>query len=110
MWRVDIGDIGVVSLLAGQERYSGGAADGCGAVVALVEGALVEKVLLDQGDIVEGVHVQILVIGQDEDNIWLLAPLGCRCAVQPVISQRLLAAMAGQSHRGQLQTCCKCSS
>jgi hypothetical protein len=51
--RVHVGDIGVVSQLAGPQRHSGRAADGCRAVVALVEGALIEKVFLDQGHVVQ---------------------------------------------------------
>ena len=53
MRRVHVGDIGVVSQLAGPQRHSGRAADGCRAVVALVEGALIEKVFLDQGHVVQ---------------------------------------------------------
>ena len=44
---VHVGDIGVMCQLAGPERNSGGAADGCGAVVALIEGAFVSEMLLN---------------------------------------------------------------
>lgn len=60
-----------MGLLPGEEGYSRGTADGRGTVMALVKGALVEEVLLGQGHVVERVHVQVLVIGEDEDDIGL---------------------------------------
>ena len=52
MRRVHIRDIGVVCQLASPQRDPGRTADGRGAVVALVEGALVDEILLDQGEVV----------------------------------------------------------
>lgn len=39
--------------------------------MALVKGALVNEMLLSQGHVVERVHVQVLVIGEDEDDVGL---------------------------------------
>jgi hypothetical protein len=71
--RVHVSDVGVVCQLAGPERDSGGAANGRGAVVALIEGALVSEMLLDQRQIIQRLHVQVLVICQDEHNVRLLS-------------------------------------
>ena len=72
MGRVHVGDVGVVCQLAGPEGDSGGAADSCGAVVALIEGALVPEMLLDQRKVVQRLHVQVLVVGQNKHNVRLL--------------------------------------
>jgi hypothetical protein len=39
--------------------------------MALVKGALVDEMLFGQGHVVQRVHVEVLVIGEDEDNVWL---------------------------------------
>jgi hypothetical protein len=86
-----------VRQLARPERDSGRAADGRGAVVALVESALVDEVLLDQGEIVQRLHVQVLVVRQDKHNVGLLSlwPRTPRLAH----AQRLLLTADGQSSR-----------
>ena len=82
---VHVGDIGVVGELASPQRDSRRAAERRGAVVPLVESALVGEVLFDHGEIVHGLHVQVLVISQDEDNVGFLAIarlLGLDCRKQ----------------------------
>jgi hypothetical protein len=46
------------------------AADGDGAVVLIEHAALIDEVLLHIGHIIKRVHVDILVIGKHEDEIW----------------------------------------
>ncbi len=41
--------------------------------MALVQGTLVDEVLLDERQVVQRLHVQVLVVGQDEDDVGLLA-------------------------------------
>ena len=53
MGRIHVRDVGVVGQLASPQRHSGRAADRCGAVMALVEGPLVDEVFLDQGHVVQ---------------------------------------------------------
>ena len=97
MGRVHVGDVGVVRQPARQQGDTGRAADGRGAVVALVQSAFVDEVLLDQGDIVQRVHVQVLVVGQDEHNVGLLAVgIGAEFAAQ---TQRPLLVAASQDGR-----------
>lgn len=35
-----------------------------------VEGALVDQMLLDEGKVVQRLKVKILVVGQNEDDVW----------------------------------------
>lgn len=44
-------------------------ANGDGAVVVLELRSFVDKVLVEQGHVVEAVHMDILVIGEDEDDV-----------------------------------------
>lgn len=57
--------------LAGQKGDTGWAALGDCAEVATEKGALVGEVLFDGRLVVKRVHVQILVIGHDEDEVRL---------------------------------------
>lgn len=36
----------------------------------LEQSAVVNQVLLDKWEVVQRIHVQVLVIGQDEDDVW----------------------------------------
>lgn len=67
--RKHVGDVGVVGELARPEVDAAGAADGDGAVVLGEGRALIHKVLLHQWHVVQRVHVRVLVVGQDEDDI-----------------------------------------
>ncbi len=97
MGRVHVGDVGVVRQPASQQGDASRAADGRGAVVALVQSALVDEVLLDQGHVVQRVHVQVLVVGEHEHNVRLLA-LGIR-APFAAQTQRPLLIAASQDGR-----------
>jgi hypothetical protein len=39
--------------------------------MAPIESALIDQMLLNEGHIGKGVHMQVLIVGQYEDNIWL---------------------------------------
>jgi hypothetical protein len=41
--------------------------------VFLVERAPIEQMLLDERHVIERVHMQVLVIGENEDDVWPLA-------------------------------------
>lgn len=96
---VYVGDVGVVGLLASQDGDSGRAADGGCAVMAFVECALVDEVLLDQGKVVERVHANILIVSQDEDNVGLLLT---RTPVATEIASQWLLLSSSEDRR---QTC-----
>lgn len=70
IWRGDIRDVGVVGGLSGQESHSRRAADGRGAKMLLEQCSLLNDVLVDVREVIQRVHVQILVISQDEDDVW----------------------------------------
>lgn len=67
--RIDICDIRVMSSLASPETYSRWTTQGDGAVVALIESALVDEMLLQEWHVRQGVHAEILIICQDKDDI-----------------------------------------
>lgn len=69
MWGRYIRDIGVVGELSGQDGDASWAADGGGAKVLLVERSTVDEMLVDQRNIVQRVHMKILVVGQNKDDI-----------------------------------------
>lgn len=71
MGRSDVSNVGVVRRLAGQQADAGRAADGDGAEVFAVVGALLDKVLLDVGHVVDGAELLVLVVGEDEDDVGL---------------------------------------
>jgi len=58
-------------ILARPQAHSRGTADGGGAVMAVIQRALVCDVLLQQRHILERVDMLILVIGQEKDDIGL---------------------------------------
>lgn len=68
--RVDVSDISIVRVPARQQGHTRRATNGSGAVVSLIGGPLSCDILLQQRHIIQGVHVQVLVISQNEDNIW----------------------------------------
>lgn len=74
--RHDVGDVRIVCSLAGQQRDPGGTALRDSAEVLLEPGALLRKVFLDGRLVVKRVHEHILVIGHDEDEVWLLRVFG----------------------------------
>lgn len=63
-----------------------------------VEGALVDEALLDQGQVVERLHVQVLIICEDKHDVGLLAALD-------LWAQGMLVIVAEGSR--QPQACCK---
>jgi len=63
--RVDISHIGVVCCFPRPQGDAGGTAEGYGAVVAMKRSALICDVFLEMRHVGEGVHVQVLIIGQD---------------------------------------------
>ena len=67
--RRKVGHVGVVSSLAGEDRHARWAANSRRCVVALVESALIEQMLLDQRHVIQRVHVKVLIIRQDEENV-----------------------------------------
>ncbi|KAI7514963.1 hypothetical protein KC347_g263 [Hortaea werneckii] len=69
---IDICNIDIVSGLSSQERSSRGTAKCHSTVVAVVGCSFLDKVLLKVRHVQEGVHVQVLVVGEDEDHIRLL--------------------------------------
>ena len=71
IWRVHIRHVRVVCLLACPQRDSGRAAERRCAVVALVQSAMVGEMFFDQWKIIQRLQVQVLVVGQDEHNVWL---------------------------------------
>jgi hypothetical protein len=42
--------------------------------VTLEKGTLIDETLLDQGDMVQGVHPDVLVVCKDEDDVGALGP------------------------------------
>lgn len=74
---VNIRDIRIMRSFPSPQADSRWTAQGNGAVMVLEKGAFVKQVLPGQGSIVQGVHMQVLIISQDEDNIWpARRPLG----------------------------------
>ena len=71
VWWGDVRDVGVVSGFPSQESHPRRAADGRCAKVLLEEGPLLGDVLVDMRQVIQRVHVQVLVIRQDEDNVRL---------------------------------------
>jgi len=51
------------------EIYSGWTAYRDSAVVGFEGGALLNQMFVDKREVVEGVHMEILVIGKDKDNV-----------------------------------------
>lgn len=77
--------------------------------MSLIQGALVDEMLLDQRRVIQRVQVQVLVVGQDEDDVWLLSGRAFRFwawAVVAVAVEWFLAAILGNSDT-QVQTCCR---
>lgn len=60
-----------MSGLATHERDSAGTAYGDGGVVIGEACPLGDKVLLQSGHVVQGPMMIVLVVGKDEDDIWL---------------------------------------
>jgi hypothetical protein len=73
--RVDICDICIVGSFPSPQTDSGWAAKGNCTEVSLVESSLVNQMLLNEGHVVQRVHMYVLVIGQDKDYIGTLAGL-----------------------------------
>lgn len=75
--RHDVRHIGVVGGLAGQEAHTRRTAQRHGAVVARIERALVQQMLLQQRLILDRRQVKILIVGDDEDNVrWAVLCFG----------------------------------
>lgn len=52
-----------------EQRHPRWAADGSGAEVPLVLSPPVAQMLLDQREVIERIHVQILIVCEDQDDI-----------------------------------------
>jgi hypothetical protein len=69
VWRVHIGNIGIMGLLSGPQRHPRRTAESSGAVVSLVGEPLVGQMLFDIGEIVQRPQVEVLIVCYDEDDI-----------------------------------------
>jgi len=69
---------------AGPETHKRRTTQGNCAEMALVEGSLVYEMLLDKRHVGERVHLQILVVGEDEDDIGSIT-VGPRRASQAIL-------------------------
>lgn len=70
--RVEVRHVGVVSELSRPKTRPRRTADGCCAVVMLEKGTLIDETFLDEGDVVQGVHPDVLVVCEDEDDVGTL--------------------------------------
>lgn len=71
IWWIDICDVGVVSCFASPKADPGRTTQGNGTEMTPIESALVDHVFLNERHVGKGVHMKVLVIGQNEYNIWL---------------------------------------
>ena len=69
VWGADVCDVGVVGGSASPKIDARGTAKSDGAEVPLEGESLVNQVALEEGLISEGVKVNILIIGEDEDDV-----------------------------------------
>lgn len=83
---IDIRDIGIMRRAACPERHARRAADGNRAKVSLKEGAPVGQMLLHKWHVIEGLHVQVLVVGQDEDNVGTVTAAAAAAASNRALS------------------------
>lgn len=72
VWAQYIRHIGVVGQPPRPEIDAGGTAEGNGAEVLIVGGSLIDDVLLQVGHVIDTVHLEILVIGENKDDVRLL--------------------------------------
>lgn len=88
--RMKICDVGVMGRLARPHAYPRGTAKGHGAVMVSEESPMISNMLFQVRHMRKGVHMEVLVIGQDENDIRLFASIerpldiasGCRCETQ----------------------------
>lgn len=72
VWRRNVGHVSIVSRHTSQEADARGTANGNCAVVARVVSALINDVFLELWHVVERVQMQILIICDDEENVWTI--------------------------------------
>ena len=69
VWWIDVCDVGVVGGSPSPKIDARGAAKRDGAEVPLEGESLVDQVALNEGLISEGVKMNILIIGKEEDDV-----------------------------------------
>jgi hypothetical protein len=86
VWRIHVGDVGIVRGSSCPDVHSRGAAYGHSTVMSTEEGALIKKVALKMGHVRERAQVKVLVISQDEDDVRLITALvGSTSAMQDIL-------------------------
>lgn len=91
MWWIDVCDVGVVSGFAGPYTGTGWAAQGDGAMMVTEESSLLDQVFLHVWHVLQRVHVQILIVCQDKNDVRLPSESGRRivaegCLVCPYLT------------------------
>lgn len=75
VWRVHIRNIGVMRLATRPQANARGAAQGCRDKVIAEKGALVAQVLLNERRVGDRVQLEVLVVGDHEENVWRLGQI-----------------------------------
>lgn len=70
IWRAHVGDVGVMRRLARPKCHSRRATESGGAKVAFERRALVDEMFLDIRHVIQRLHMEVLIVRQNEDDIW----------------------------------------